>query len=257
MVKAPTGDDALDALETMYWYMRGIGVMAAEGSAPQLSVDIESSSNQKLSMGNSDWGTYDRSKFAISCWIKRESTGGFNWITAKAGTSDEYQLYFDSSNNLFFASDITGIGASGYMLRTNATYTSTTLWYHIYAIFDLSQGAGDKQQLWVNGTRVTSFAAQNERTTNVNTTTGAAVWGAQTTSSGLSFDGLIYQPAFFSGQYPTAAEVYNGGTPKYIGNMAGLYSMVDADSGITADLVKGAAAWTNNNSAVTSATIPG
>lgn len=219
-------------------------------AVPKSSIDFEASSSQYLELSNANFGSYDHAKFALSVWVKRESTGALMPIVAKRTGGNEFQLIFESAGNITLRT----FDASNGEIKTTATYNSTSVWYHILAHYDGNNAtAGDRMRLWVDGTEITSFA------TDTNPNGAVASAGGSVRIGGFSssyFDGLIYQPAFFSGSLPAIGSVYNAGAPMDISGLTGLHSLLSCKWGdITKDQIL-AANWTNNNAAVSSLTVP-
>lgn len=225
-------------------------------SLPEFALDFEASSNQHMSMSSANWGAYNRSQFAISVWVKRETNNTLQLICGKrdsaSGADIEFQLYFQSNGKLDFFTYGSASTVNG-RLRTTATYTDTANYYHILIHFDKDNAtAGDRMRMWVNGAEVAAFDIDTNPTLDAFTTTEDMRIGH--TSS--TFDGLIYQCAFFSGSLPAIGDVYDSGSPVDVSELDGLYSLLDVDGGtITNDAIR-SASWTNNNGVTSSTDIP-
>lgn len=229
----------------------------AFGKYPQSSIDFESGSSQYLNMSSANFGAYNRAKFAVSAWYRRESTGAAQVVMGKySGAGNrEWRLLFSAGNTLTFEASEAGTSLSGRLITT-ATYTDTTNFHHILAWYDSANAtAGDRMRLWHDGTEVTSFGTDVNPAAAAFTGTNDMTVGWESQSGGY-FDGLLYQLAFFSGTLPDISTVYNAGSPMDVRNLTGLYALLDVAGGsVVSDYVL-ATDWTNNNTAVASTTIP-
>lgn len=227
------------------------------GKFPLYSLDFESGSTTYLNMADGDFGAYDRAKFALSVWVKRESAGAAASIFTQwnGGGQNAFRIGFDSSDKLDIILSANGTATNGRIVTT-AAYNSTSSWYHILVHVDTANAtAGDRIRLWVNGTEVTSFTTDTNPTTSIFDSTADLVVG-RTAGVGEIFDGLIYQLAFFSGVLPTISQVYSAGAPNDVSVITGLHSYLDTEgNSVVSDGVI-TTNWTNVNSVVTSTTKP-
>lgn len=224
---------------------------AAAGSPlPRFSHDFEASSSQNLSISDADFGVIDANKIGISAWVKRESTGT-HYIAAQWGATAA-----TSSHRLFFSTDKIAWGvqvAAGSGTIIDAASITDTDWHHIYATYDGTLGS-ENLRLWLDGSRVTSFSSETQRTGTLVDSANAHSRGARSDGA-FFFDGLIYQCAFFSGTLPDISDLYDAGAPKDIRLLSGLVSLLDPDTDVMEDMML-SADWTNNNSVVLSPVIP-
>jgi hypothetical protein len=111
----------------------------------------QSSSNQKI--------------FTISTWVKRANITDINYVTNIAASGQSrIGIIFQTNKLMFYGVD--GGGDSIY-LATSALFRDTSAFYHITVAVDTTQAtASDRAKLYVNGTRVTAFAAENYCTQN-------------------------------------------------------------------------------------------
>ena len=96
-------------------------------------------------------------KFSISTWIKRSSVGdaGAIWSGYHNGTN-YVTLAFIDDDTLRFQNVSAGVNMH---FATNRVFRDVSAWYHILAIVDTTDGtAGDRQQIFINGVRETSFS---------------------------------------------------------------------------------------------------
>ena len=112
------------------------------------------------SAGNVDTWTF-------SCWIKRTKLGETELLNAYTSTTNYTRLMFDSNNKLAY-DDYQGSQTAHQV--SNAVYRDISAWYNIVCAVDTTDGTGgDRVKLWVNGTRVTSFATDDQYTQNQDT----------------------------------------------------------------------------------------
>jgi hypothetical protein len=112
------------------------------------------------------------------------------------GTSASNQLTFSVANG----------GSTQVQFITNAVYRDPTAWYHVAVIVDTTLStASDRFQIWVNGSRITSFATS----TNTLAQNSGLYWGDNFTQYIGTFDTVTnyfdgYQAEFiFTGQMTT------------------------------------------------------
>ncbi len=232
---------------------------SAGAALPTNSIDFEFSSSQYLTISDANFGAYDRAKWAISLWYKRESTGGQQLYSHQDnGSGRAFDLRFNGSSQLEFRSWADGATADGRLLTT-ATYTDTTSWHHILCWFDSANGtSGDRMRIWHDGAEVTVFSADSAPTAQVFNTT-VSVYVAALNNAGSpanEYDGKIYQAAFFSGALPAIGTLYSAGSPLNVSGLSGLWSVLDVAGGVVTHDGVLASSWTNNNTAVSSADIP-
>lgn len=227
-------------------------------SVPANSIDYEASSSQYLSMTNANFGAYDRAKFGVHVWFKRESTGTTQYIANKgnAGANAEWWILFQSNNKIDIRTFTSGGTLNG-QLVTTATYTDTTSFHQLYFTFDSANATpADRMRLWIDQTEVTAFDTDTNPTVSAQSATDPMGWGGNSAVTGNTFDGLQYQGAIFSGTLPNIGDLHSAGNPVSLNGITGLYSYLDVAGGdVTNDAVL-ATAWTNNNSAIASATVP-
>jgi hypothetical protein len=235
----------------------GILNVATASNVPTQSIDFESGSSQYLSISDANFGAYDRAKWAVSTWVKKESTGMNQGIMSQDGGAGQraFSLIWTSTDALNIRTYQDGSAVAG-QLVTTATWADTN-YHHILFWYDSANAtAGDRMRLWVDGTEIAAFGTDTNPTAAIFDSTAAVAVGAQQATGSLPADGLFYQHAFFSGTLPTIGQVYNAGAPRDITGLTGLYSYLGVEGGsVVADGVL-VADWTNNNTAVASSTIP-
>ena len=119
-------------------------------------------------------GTGSTTKSTFSAWIKRSGLGANN---------DLWEIYNDGSNYLRirFQDDNTfqlrvDVGNTTILHKiSNAKYRDISGWYHVVVALDLS--SGDKERIYINGERVTSFGTETNTTaTSGDWVTGNSTW---------------------------------------------------------------------------------
>lgn len=226
-------------------------------STPDYSIDFEAGSSQYLSMSDANFGSYDKAKWAVSVWYKRESTGANMGIFCQDESAGQraFNIIFNSTSKIRVRTYQDGTNVAGDIITT-ATYTDTSAYHHILFWYDSANAtAGNRMRLWHDGTEVTVFDTDTNPTAAVHDSTGIVTVGAQGIPSNY-FDGLLFQTAFFSGTLPAIGDVYDAGAPVDITGLTGLYAYLDVAGGsVVSDGVL-STDWTNNNTAVNSTTKP-
>ena len=141
-------------------------------------------------------------KWTWSAWIKRGR--GFNVVQRlfyAINSSNYTTLQFDDESNLIWFNEISGVGTD-MQLKTNQIFKDAGAWYHIVIAYDSANStAANRQIIYINGVRVTSFATENTAGTNANTAINQAVPHTVGSSNGGGnyFDGLMSHVHFVDG----------------------------------------------------------
>lgn len=243
------------------------GIIASSGSAaagiPTRSISFTRASSQSLSMSNTNFGAFNRAKWAYSTWFKRGTISTSQALASKGNvgntpTSTEFALYFDSSDRINFLT-YTGSSLAGNLITT-ATYTDMASFHHLLVWYDSANAtAGDRMRMWFDGVEITAFGTDTNPSAAMNTGTLNMEYGVFD-SGGSPFgyyDGLKYQQAFFSGTLPLIGSVYNAGHPVDVSALPGLWSLLNtnATDALEDDYVI-ATNWTNTNSVIKSVSVP-
>lgn len=231
--------------------MTGGAVGGGCGGRPG-SIDMKGNMFSAVRQSNSNWTGYDRNKFALSFWYYLFANRSLN-CSIYGKTRNEFNVALMATGQLRFATNVGGPGLQE--LQTTATFNTTSTWYHVMVHFDMSVGTpNERHKIWVDGTQISSFAVQD----NV---TGAPQELIQPMAVGSSdgsestINGLVYQPAFFSGSLPSINDVYDSGSPVDVSNVAGLYSLISPNGPITSDKVL-STSWTKAGDVARSTTTP-
>ena len=117
----------------------------------------------------------NRRTYTLSLWAKFASAGT-NLTLANIGPfsgDNEFRLRRDSNDRM----EIYDYGSSAYKMRirTNRLFKDTSAWYHIVVAVDTTQGtASDRLKLYINGVQETSYSAETQANSNLETAWGIA-----------------------------------------------------------------------------------
>ena len=112
-------------------------------------------------------GSGNRRTFTISMWVKRAKLGEAYLWGINNGTNPYTQIVFDANDKLYI-NDYDG--GEDTQLITNQVFRDVAAWYHIVIAYDTTQStAANRVKLYVNGTRVTSFATETYPAQNFDT----------------------------------------------------------------------------------------
>jgi len=237
-----------------------LGILASGGGGniPTRSLDFESSSSQQLSMSSANFGAFNRDKGTFSLWLKVESAAilGRNtpvWEKGQGSSNKSFRLGFNDASAFFLEISTNGNTWDG-LLVTNATYSIGT-YRHIKCLYDLQNStANNRLRIWVNGSEISSFSSRTNppQVSLFNSNDTVQIGGGPG-----DYDGLIYQPAYFSGMDVDIANLYNAGQPRDVTQLSGLYSLLQttATGDLTDDYIL-AANWTNVNGVMKSTDVP-
>ena len=162
----------------------------------------------KLSIGN-DKGS-NVTKFTFSCWFKTStvnSSYGRIFYTSSAGGEVNFTMYAAGELAMIFNDGSAGERS----WLTDAIYRDPSAWYHAVVRYDSTDAtAADRQQLWINGVRVTSFS----ESTNVAENEAMPVFNDENFAVGrevdandrFSFDGYLAEVCLIDGTAYTATD---------------------------------------------------
>ena len=135
---------------------------AAGGYAVDNSVRFDGSSSFSISQGNTN-----RRTFTISAWVKRSDISGGAGIVllnSYASSSDYTSISLNNDGRLNVNSYLGGYpgGDDQCYIASNALYRDIGAWYHFCVGIDTTNGTtSERQKLWVNGERLTSFQSSS------------------------------------------------------------------------------------------------
>jgi hypothetical protein len=222
-----------------------MGLLGGSQRVPSLSFN---GSTSGLLMAHGDFGSYDRAKFAIAVTVKFDSNSqSFLWSKADSGGNSEFSFYLNTSQRMVF--DVKTTGINGFFESTETF--SNSVRYDLYAVFDyLNATSSDRIKIYSNGAALTAFSFLAPDSPAM-TTLGSVYIGKTRLGSSI-FDGLMNQPAFFSGTIPTPAAIYNADNRLIrLAGQAGLYSYLIGRGGDSREDDVLVADWTANSVAPT------
>ena len=140
--------------------------------------------------------------WTLSFWVKRSSLSVSQATFSSEVDSNNTDLMYFQSSDKFDWWEYT----SGYNARkvTNQLFRDVSAWYHIVCVWDTTNvTSSDRQKIYVNGERITSFSSNTEpalnETSRFNSTVPFEIGRSSSGSSGY-FGGYISEINFISGQ---------------------------------------------------------
>jgi len=147
-------------------------------------------------------------KGTLSVWVKLSAVGTEQIIYERqTDTSNLFKIFLEDDNLRVAA--LTG-GSYAMFYVTNRVFRDPSAWYHIVVRIDSTDAtAGDRQQIWINGVRETSFSTSTSATEDasqqINTGTGNDYIGVRATGSNY-FDGYMAEFVWIDGtSYPATS----------------------------------------------------
>lgn len=146
----------------------------------------------------------NRRKWTFSTWIKRTallSSGNDHYIFGtNTGAADSTFMML-----VWRATDaLTVTGQSTLWLKSNAAFQSVNDWYHIVWVLDSDNATNsEKMRLYVDGTEITSFAADSRSSLSGDQAVNAAVehnLGVHPSATGYGLDAYLADTIFVDGQ---------------------------------------------------------
>ncbi len=153
----------------------------------------------------------DTAKWTASVWIKRADISTGIIFEARADGNNTGALYFQDSD-IYWQDYDDGVGTPAWRLRSDAMYRDPTAWMHLVIINDTGDStSGDRQKIYVNGTRLTSFS-----TATYSSQGYASAQGINSTNphyigfsgSGDHFGGYMSEFIFLDGIAPSDASPF-------------------------------------------------
>ena len=100
----------------------------------------------------------------FSAWVKTSALPDKALFTSYIDSNNYVEIYFNSGQFRVYHYDG---GSTSNDVQTNAYFRDQSAWYNFHVIFDTTNGTeADRIQMYVNGTRVTSFATSNYPTSS-------------------------------------------------------------------------------------------
>ena len=153
----------------------------------------------------------DTAKWTASVWIKRADISTGIIFEARADGNNTGALYFQDSD-IYWQDYDDGVGTPAWRLRSDAMYRDPTAWMHLVIINDTADStSGDRQRIYVNGTRLTSFSTETYSSQGY-----ASAQGINSTNphyigfsgSGDHFGGYMSEFIFLDGIAPSDASPF-------------------------------------------------
>lgn len=232
---------------------------------PSRSLDFETGNSETLQLTSANFGAYDTQTFGVSFVFKPEtlpSTQTIFCLGHSTRAAPPLQVQLDSSGKITVQvvhSDDTADAKT----TTNTEFSIGT-YAHVYIRYDSTESTeSDRFRLYIDGS-IPTLSTDDQPTLNeaISSSDLKATWGAlENTVSALAqfTDGLIYQPAFYSGTIPNIEDIYNSSTGlvKDVRGITGLFSLLHTTAASTLEDDEVIATnWTNNNTVIKSTDIP-
>ena len=142
----------------------------------------------------------DNNKWTFSCWFKRTGFETQTLIYSNDGsTSNVTEVAISDAAKMVFQNKVGG--STTMNLTTNRLFRDTSAFYHVVAVFDSSNSTeADRQIIYINGVRETSFATNNPASLNeVSTINSGNVAKIGKGNTSEYFNGLMSYVAFVDG----------------------------------------------------------
>ena len=147
----------------------------------------------------------NRKTWTWSGWVKRGNIGSykmlFNNFNGSPYTNEYLGVYFENDSLRLYARD-SSLNTVGRMYSAQL-FRDTSAWYHLVLVVDTTNATStDRLQMYVNGTRVTSFDG-TFTTPSLNSDLGWNLARQEwfgTASDGNPFDGYMSEVQFIDGQ---------------------------------------------------------
>ena len=148
----------------------------------------------------------DNNKWTFSCWFKRTGFETQTLIYSNDGsTSNVTEVAISDAAKMVFQNKVGG--STTMNLTTNRLFRDTSAFYHVVAVFDSSNSTeADRQIIYINGVRETSFATNNPASLNeVSTINSGNVLKIGKGNTSEYFNGLMSHVHFVDGTaYPAS-----------------------------------------------------
>ena len=233
----------------------GIAASGDEGYTIEDSLRFRSSASAYLSRTFST--PTDNKKWTWSSWVKRGilSTASYSIFGQYTNSTNRSDLYFDANNKLNFYNYVSGSVSPSPQLITSQAFRDPSAWYHIVLVWDSNNAtAADRQIIYVNGTRITSYQSSATvalgQSSQINSATGHTIGEFENVN--VNFDGYLTEINFIDGQAldPTDFGEFDEDTgvwkPKEYEGTYGTNGFYLDGSGVT-DSSGNGNNWTNNN----------
>jgi hypothetical protein len=187
-------------------------LLMMSGAAPFEMYPYDAVNSARFDGTTSDYlnftpGAGNRKLWTFSTWLKRCASTQQDILIAGADSNNKTQITVESSNKINFEL-VTGGGIVGVRVTT-AVLRDPSSWYHIVIVCDSASGTPeDRQQIWLNGVRITSFSTNTTTTLNTDTffsNSQAMYLGRRSYSTAANLNGYLSQTCFIDGAALTAS----------------------------------------------------
>jgi len=186
----------------MPWPVHPNGLLGAQGDNDSYRIErsLRFNSADTAYLSRTPSTTTDRKTWTYSTWIKRANLSSassifFGWN----GSNTSTVFQFTASDNL----ELYNYAGAYYAPRliTNQVLRDVSAWYHIILVWDANNStSSDRQRIYINGQRVTSFSTEsysNDIAYGINVASYPHGIGGGT---GSNFDGYMAETNFIDGQ---------------------------------------------------------
>ena len=143
----------------------------------------------------------DNNKWTFSCWFKISKLANTNTLiySNDGSTSNVTEVAISDASKMVFQNKVGGTTTMN--LTTNRLFRDVGAFYHVVAVFDSSNSTeADRQIIYINGVRETSFATNNPASLNeVSTINSGNVLKIGKGNTSEYHDGLMSYTAFVDG----------------------------------------------------------
>jgi len=146
-------------------------LMAAAGAGGAFQVN----NSALLNDGDSEYFTKtfsgaptNQKKFTLSGWYRRDTNNTYDTLfgAASGATTGRVQVYWNDDGELIYE---IYHGSGWNTIKTTQTFTSTSSWYNLMIVYDVDNStSSDKMRIYLDGSRITSFASTSYPTSSVN-----------------------------------------------------------------------------------------
>ena len=184
---------------------------------------ISTDTNSGLQMSDSDFGSFSKTKFAVSLWFYRNSAVINNhnlmWLGQDSGGSNSGTTFILKFGANVAPLEFIGYNGASFVAEVNTLTTfakDEQAWHHLLLHYDSANATeANRVKIWIDGASdIEASPTYPAQSVALNTQSGKTSVGAGTsTGGGLNdpFGGDMYQVAIFDNYLPDISEVYNSG----------------------------------------------
>lgn len=225
------------------------GVMAAQSGVllPTRSLEFPDASSPigYMYLGASAIASFNRAKWSLSIWVKR-NTDAFAIFEKGDGSfsTTAFIIQYTATNKLLFYTWTSGSTIDGDVILNAGDGGAVGDWVHLLFHFDSANvTTTERIRIWVDGSEITTFQGYTAPTGQVKNV-GSNFFVGYSPLSAIYNDGYACEYAFYNGYLVPIADVYDSGMiPVPRTNLTSAL-ITNVDDPITQDAVL-ASAWTN------------